>query len=388
MEAWVFDMGMCMPIPMKDMSMTMLMVSGNAFAAYVSEQGPRGRRDFAAPNMFMVDLGTSLGDRHYVNLDFMGTLEKWTFPRAGYPELLQVGEHDENGVPFVDAQHPHSSPVMGLTLSDTIALGAGKDHLRVFFAPRGPSTDGPIAFMHRPTGMVNPDAPLGHHIGQDAGHISSTVLGGALRLGSTEIQASAFHGEEPEPTKVDLPIGSPNSYSARLIQAFSPSVYAVASGSYVKDPEGHDTSTPFVVRYSGSLYSRSRLGDEWNLYNTFIYGQIRNYDQGGTLASFGEEFRFSRERQDIWGRAEALQRTAAQLAIPSADPDQGRWVTAVTLGYTHGIFRTSSTQVGLGGSVTKDFLPGEFQAAYGGNPWTGKLFIQLSGMGMWDLGNR
>ncbi|MBR7513301.1 hypothetical protein KC219_24395, partial [Mycobacterium tuberculosis] len=65
--------------------------------------------------MFMVDAGTSVGDRHYVNWEFMGTLEKWPYPGSGTPALLQIGEAQANGRPFLDAQHPHSTPIMGLT---------------------------------------------------------------------------------------------------------------------------------------------------------------------------------------------------------------------------------------------------------------------------------
>jgi len=212
MEVWDYSMGMCMPLPMKDMPMRMAMFHGNTFFTQSWAERPRGKDAFSVPNMFMLDVGTSVGDRHYLNLDFMGTVERWTFPESGYPELLQTGEEREDGTPFIDAQHPHSSPIMGLTLSDTISLGHRKDHLKFWFSPRGQSTDGPIAFMHRSTGMVNPDAPLGHHIGQDAGHITSTVFGGAIRLSDTTLEASAFHGEEPKPTKVDLPMGKPDSY--------------------------------------------------------------------------------------------------------------------------------------------------------------------------------
>jgi len=45
-----------------------------------------------------------------------------------------------------------------------------------------------------------------------------------------------------------------------------------------------------------------------------------------------------------------------------------------------------NARVGLGGSVTEDLLPSDFANAYGsGNPWTGKVFLQIGGMGMWDL---
>ncbi len=392
MMVWDVPMQMCMPLPMPGpppMKMTMAMIHGNAFGARIWEEGPRGRDAYAAPNMVMADIGTSLGDRHYLNLDFMGTAEKWTFPEAGYPLLLQIGEHNEEGVPFIDAQHPHSSPIMGLTLSDTIKLDTGdKDNLKLSFAPRGESTDGPIAFMHRPTGMANPDAPLGHHIGQDVGHISSTVLASSLRLGATIIEASAFNGTEPEPTKVDLPIGTPNSYAVRLIREFTPTVTAMASAAYVREPEHDDPSLPFVARFSASVYTENALNENWSLYNSLIFGNIRKLDHVESLSSFAEEFWIEGDRPRVFGRLEVLQRTAEQLAI--SEDNSPTWVVAATLGYSHALWKASGEngdfgELALGGSVTKDFLPAAFEGAYGGDPWTGKVFLQLKGMKMWDL---
>jgi hypothetical protein len=276
---------------------------------------------------------------------------------------------------------------MGLTLSDTIKLGVGeKDHLKVFFAPRGESTDGPIAFMHRPTGMVNPDAPLGHHIGQDVGHISSTVIGGSLKLGNTRFEASTYHGAEPEPTQVDLPIGAPDSGSFRVIEEFTPTFMAMASFAYVNAPEPNEPDISYELRYSASIYNQFHLSDAWTLNNALIYGSVTQYDHASLLNSFAEEFWFHGVHPNIWGRIEVLQRTPAELEVATA-PNQntGRWVAAVTLGYTHQLADLSGVRLGLGGSVTKDFLPDEFVASYGGSPWSGKVFLQIGGMGMWGL---
>jgi hypothetical protein len=321
-----------------------------------------------------------------LNLDFMGTAEKWTFPKSGYPELLQIGEENEDHVPFRDAQHPHSSPVMGLTISDTISLQNEKDHIKVWFAPRGQSTDGPVAFMHRPTGMQNPDAPLGHHIGQDVGHITSTVIGAQLHLSQSNLEISSFHGEEPEPTEVDLPIGSPNSFAARFTQQLNPHFYAMASAAYVKHPETHATGPDHIWRYSASAYNDFSFENGWMLHNTLIWGMVKNYDEASTLHSFGEEFWFHKGPANIWSRLELLQRTPAELAISGyGDENKGRWVTAATLGYTHTLASWEGLNLGLGGSVTKDFLPEGFRAAYGGNPWSGRVFLRLNGMKMWEL---
>lgn len=386
MEVWDIDMGMCMPFPMEGMPMRHLMIHGNGFLAKQTAQGPRGRNAITSPNMFMIDIGTTVGDRHYLNLDFMGTLERWTFPEEGYPELLQIGEADAQDRPFLDAQHPHNSPVMGLTLSDTIKIGESKDHIKVFFAPRGQATDGPIAFMHRPTGMVNPDAPLGHHLAQDVGHITSTVLGTSLRLSRTTLQVSAFNGSEPEPTKTDIPMGPMNSVGARAIYDFSDSIQAMASWAYVKEPEHDDPTLDSVRRYSASVYNRHDLMDGCTFQNALIFGQISNYDHVPVLNSLTEEFLFEKQSSKIWGRVEFVQRTPSQLQIAgTSDPLDPRWVKAATLGYTHGISQQHGVEVSLGGSVTKTFIPDEFRSAYGGEPWASKIFLQIGGMGMWQL---
>jgi hypothetical protein len=155
----------------------------------------------------MLDGGVDLAWWNRLEADVMLTADLWTTPDAGYPELLQIGEENSKGEPFIDAQHPHSSPLMGLSITDVISFSRVKRRLlRLWFAPRGESTDGPIAFMHRASAWFNPDTPLSHHIGQDVGHITSTVIGASLRIDQTVIEASTFHGLEPVPTRVEVTI--------------------------------------------------------------------------------------------------------------------------------------------------------------------------------------
>ena len=230
-----FANNMCEPTAMAEMPQSRIMVHGNFFGMETVEEGPRGRSIPSLPDMFMIDAGQSWGDSQFLNVEFMGTLEKYTFPADGTPLLLQIGENKSDGTAFIDAQHPHSSPIMGLTFSDTLSL-SGQDHVKFFVAPRGETTDGPIAFMHRTTGEVNPEAPLGHHIGQDVGHISSSVVGASWGRGSRTYEISFFNGTEPLPTAVDLPMGPLNSYALRLIQKVSDSAFGMVSAAVVKNP--------------------------------------------------------------------------------------------------------------------------------------------------------
>ena len=381
-----FDLGMwmCMPLTMEKMPMSMVMVSGNIFGGYTAGEKPRGRDALYSTNMVMLDVGTSLGNRHYLNLDLMMTSELWTVPADGYPLLLQVGEHNQAGVPFIDAQHPHSSPIMGLTFSDTIRLSDGSNALKLFFAPRGEVTDGPVAFMHRPTGMINSDAPLGHHIGQDVGHISSTVLGSSLKWGTHRVELSVFNGEEPKPSEVDLPLGTPNSASFRVVKEWNPDFLGMVSVAYLHHPEHDEPELDHRWRLSGSFYHHFSLSDEWDFHHTFIYGGITNYDNTQFLNSFLEEFWLTSGAPNFWGRIEVLQRTPAQLQVATtSNPNEGMWVAAVTLGYTHSLTQIMGATLGIGASITKNFLPASFESTYRGEPVSGKVFLHLKGMRMW-----
>ncbi|OYZ21747.1 MAG: hypothetical protein B7Y39_08570 [Bdellovibrio sp. 28-41-41] len=388
-EVWDYSTASCRSLAMAGMPMTMWMLHGNAFFVQTTQEGPRGNNRFAVPNMIMSEAGRSVGDNHYVDVNLMMTFEKWTFPKEGYPELFQIGEKNEDDKPYIDGQHPHSSPVMGITLSDTIRLGDGKDYLRLFFAPRGQATDGPIAFMHRPSGMMNPDAPLGHHIGQDVSHITSTVLGTSLGIGKIRIEASVFHGEEPKPSKVDLPMGELNSYAGRLIYEISDDFSIMASAGMVKDPEPDDPTLEKVSRYSISSYIQHHLDNGWLLHDTLIFGLMNNYDHVSALRSILYEFWLhSDQPSNYWGRVEFVERTGAELNITNiSKPQEPGYVTAITAGYTYDVMKLSDGKLGLGISATKNFSPAEFKDTYGGDPWSGKVFVQLSGMKMVDFGS-
>jgi hypothetical protein len=381
-QYWSFAMSMCSFAPSRRGRIAG-MVMGALFLADVGVSGKRSAHQLVAPNWLMFDVGVDLARWNRLELDGMLTAERWTFPDSGYPLPFQVGEENEHGMPFVDAQHPHSSPLMGLSLADVIALSSTKQRiLRIWFAPRGESTDGPIAFMHRPTGTVNPDAPLGHHIGEDVGHISSTVIGAALVLPSTTIEVSTFHGREPEPDEVDLPIGAPDSVGGRVSQAIGRHYTVAASLAYVHEPEGVPAPGP-VFRASVSGYARWDLPRGWRAHATFIWGGISNYDDVTWLDAFTGEVLFTDWDNFLWGRMEVVQRTPAELEVPSATPNQPDWVGATTLGYTRKIVSLGPIDFHVGASGTLNFMTDTFLAAYGGRPiLSGKLFVEARGMKM------
>ena len=362
-----FGMSMCLPKPRAPGRLSAMLMA-NAFVVDSGSTGPRGQRSVAVPNWFMANVGVDLAAWNRLDLDVMLTAERWTYPAGGYPELLQIGEHDAAGAPYIDAQHPHSSPAMGLQLTEVISLSSSATRLvRIWFAPRGETTDGPIAFMHRATGTLNPDAPLGHHIGQDVGHVTSTVIGASLTWDSSLLEISTFHGREPEPTAVDLPIGRPNSFAVRLVQHWDPWLSIAMSAAYVTDPES-DGTVPALQRFSASAYTRHVLPAGWWAHTTWIWGGIAHYDHAPFLNSIGVEAAFMNAANALWTRVEVLQRTPAELGIAAPLPldDSASFVGAWTLGATRLIAHAGPVDLSVGALGTLSVLPENFSSAYGG----------------------
>jgi hypothetical protein len=390
-EYYVFGMSMCQPLP-QSRGLFSGMVMGNVALTDTGVSGVRSRHSIAAPNWLMIDGGVDVFSWNRLELDAMLTAELWTFPNRGYALPLQIGEENAQGKPYIDSQHPHSSPLMGLTLTDVISLSTSKVRvLRLWFAPRGESTDGPIAFMHRPTGTVNPDAPLGHHIGQDVGHVTSTVIGASFsystRLGMGAVEASTFVGREPSPTEIDLPVSSPDSFGFRVWQQFHRHLLIAASIAYVHDPEGD--GTPYTLRLSASAYTQHNLHHGWRSHAAFIWGGVSNYDHTSFLTSLTFESVFSDESNTPFARLEVLQRTPAELAVSSTAPDEPHFVGSLTLGYVRRIVSLWGFDFSVGASGSIDFLPSEFQTAYGGPVIvTGKIFLDARFIKAWSVGGR
>ena len=112
---------------------------------------------------------------------------------------------------------------------------------------------------------------------------------------------------------------------------------------------------------------------------------MNNYDHAPALNSFAQELLFEKNEKHFWSRLEVLQRTPAELAIAASDPNRGRWVTVVTAGYTHTIHSWTTTDLSLGTSLSKAFLPEAFRTSYSGDPWSFRVFAQVNTMNMWEL---
>ncbi len=163
----------------------------------------------------------------------MFSLDPITAGGEGYPLLFQTGESYKNQ-PLVDRQHPHDL-FSELSVSYSQALSSKSDVFAYVGYPGEPAL-GPAAYIHRPSGFFNPDAPLTHHW-VDATHITFGVATLGVRYGNVKIEGYSFTGREPDENRYDFDKPLFDSWSGRLSYNLTASWALQASHGFIKQPE-------------------------------------------------------------------------------------------------------------------------------------------------------
>src|SRR5204863_6284375 len=104
--------------------------------------------------------------------------------------------------------------IMELAVLYDLKLGE-KSLLSFYFAPTGDPAIGPAAYAHRASASENPVGTLGHHQ-EDSTHIADDVVTVGFTHGIARVEASGFHGREPDEFRWDIDQGKIDSWSTRL----------------------------------------------------------------------------------------------------------------------------------------------------------------------------
>ena len=188
-----------------------LMFHGEAFLSDTQQSGPRGYDKLFSTNWWMPMAQRNFGNGT-LTLRTMLSFEPATISQRVYPELFQQGE-TAFVRPIVDGQHPHDF-FMELAASYDYKL-AEHTLLSVYAAPMGDPAMGPPAYPHRASASEDPIAPLGHHL-QDSTHIAADVVTLGIAYRNFRVEASGFHGREPDEFRWNINSGKIDSWSARV----------------------------------------------------------------------------------------------------------------------------------------------------------------------------
>lgn len=355
-----------------------LMWMGQAFVVDTHQSGLRGGDKLYSDNWGMLGAIHKLGHGSMM-FRSMVSLEPATVTNRRYPLLFQTGE-TAYGIPIVDGQHPHDF-IMELSAQYAHPIGENGTW-NVYYAPVGDPALGPVAYPHRASAMELPQASLGHHW-QDSSHIANNVLTGGVSYGKLRVEASGFHGCEPDEARWNIDWGVMNSWSARASLFPAKNWAAQVSTGRLQDPESAHPGS--IVRTTASIeYTRPAPGN--NFWATsLIWGQNYKLDEHGrTNAVLAETVIPFRRRNFATGRFEWSQRDELfeynhELGerVTRATGQHAFTVSAFTGGYTRDVGVARNIQTGLGANVTSYAIDSVLKPFYGDHPWSVNVFVRF-----------
>jgi hypothetical protein len=350
-----------------DMPGWMTHVMGVARLSWNRQGGSSGETRIESSNWNMVMAQRQLGPG-LATFMMMNSLEPATLHAPGSPELFQTGEA-YHGRPLVDVQHPHDF-FMNLSATYRIRLG-GEAAVWLQLAPVGEPALGPTAFMHRASSGENPAAPIGHHW-QDSTHITNDVitLGGGWRFATLE--ASVFHGREPDEKRWNIDRGALDSVSGRIKLDLSRGFSGQVSYAFLKDVEPLEPGSQH--RLTASLHYGA-AGDG-PLALSLIWGR----DIAGHGPSDGVllEGAWQVTRVDqLYARAEWVEKDATLLQTKISSGEKLARIDAYTVGYMRDFDVLAGLKTGVGLDVTLYAFPASLKAAYGDTPVSLHGFLRL-----------
>lgn len=354
----------------------MYMLHGNVALRYtnqdVTKKGSRGGDQFDAPNWFMFMGQRKVGKKGLFHFSSMLSLDRFTEGGAGYPLLFQTGE-SWKGQPLVDQQHPHDL-FPELSVAYTYSFSTKSD-LTFYLGYPGEPALGSVAFMHRPSALANPDAPISHHW-NDGTHITFGVATVGFRYDKFKIEASSFTGREPDENRFDFDKPRFDSYSGRL--SFNPTrnwAFQV-SHARIKSPESlHDNED--VNRTIASAIYALPLGEEQNINATALWGLNKTKGHDGEHAALLEAA-YRKKKLSVYSRYEYVQKSPEELNL--SDNIYGHdtfGVNALTLGINYDILNFSKFRTALGGQVSFYKTATSLDNLYGKNPVGAQVFIRI-----------
>jgi hypothetical protein len=355
----------------------------NAFIVNTQQSGPRGHDKTYSTNWLMPMVSRDFG-RQTITFRTMLSLEPATVTLRRYPELFQTGE-TAFGLPIVDAQHPHD---LFMEIAGRYDFRVGEQtSLYVYGGPRGEPALGPTPYPHRASASEDPVAVLGHHQ-QDSTHISNNVFTVGVVRGPVQLEASTFHGREPDENRWNIDGGKPDSFSSRLTMAFGPTLVAQFSIGRINNREALEPDLD-TLRMTASVQHSLRFSSG-HISSSLIWGRNKDMNGHGSRifnAYTAESTVNFLNRNWVWMRIENVDRDRTLLigekpaALEIEEDPIGR-VQAYTFGYERDLpIGAPYLNVGLGAQATVYGLTPQLKSVYGAHPAGFSVFLRLRPVG-------
>jgi hypothetical protein len=354
----------------------LLMFHGVAFLADIQQTGPRGKEKLFAPNWIMPMAQRKLGNGS-LTLRAMLSFEPASVSQRRYPILFQQGE-TAFGKPIVDGQHPHDFFMEVAAMYDYRV--SEKTLLSFYFAPMGDPSLGPIAYPHRASAAEKPDAVLGHHL-EDSTHIVDDVLTVGITHRAVRLEASGFHGREPDEFRWDLDSGKIDSWASRITVNPAQNWSLQYSIGQLHSPEALAPNEDLRRMTASVMYNRRIHNGNWA--STLLWGRNQSLEDGnvgnGYLAESTLQFM---NKNFAWTRVENVDRSNELLLGNDPFPlgfheHYFTRVQAYTMGYDREIGQIPHLATAIGAQVTWYGVPPVLKSQYGEHPVGLTFFVRM-----------
>lgn len=355
----------------------MYMLHGNIAPRFTSQdftnKGSRGGNDFDAPNWFMAMGQRQIGQKGLFHFNVMLSADRFTEGGNGYPLLFQTGESWKN-VPLVDRQHPHDL-FSELAASYSYSFNKKTD-LSFYIGYPGEPALGSTAFMHRPSALSNPDAPIGHHW-NDGTHITFGVATLGLRLDKFKIEGSSFTGREPDENRLDFDKPKFDSWSGRLSYNPTKNWALEVSHGFIKSPEMLMPAENVNRTIASAIYSKPFTGEQF-LNVTVLWGLNKYKDQAGQNTALLEAS-YRLRKLELYTRYEFVQKSREELNLDENLYGENTLypVNALTFGLNYDLFQIGKFRVAAGGQLSAYHADNRLDNLYGKNPYGGEVFLRI-----------
>jgi hypothetical protein len=355
----------------------MFMLHYNQFLRYNSQdftgKGSRGGSEIDAPDWFMFMGQRQVGRKGLFHFSTMLSLDAPLGGNIGYPLLFQSGEAYQ-GSSIVDRQHPHDL-ISELSLCYSQALSPKSD-VFIYIGYPGEPALGPVAFMHRPSALANPDAPITHHW-VDATHVTFGVATIGFRYGRFKLEGSSFTGREPDENRYNFDLPRFDSWSGRL--SFNPTEnWALqASQGFIHSPEllhpGEDINRSVV----SAIYSKSlSSGNILNATALWSVNKVRDHKGENAVLLEGE---WRKNKLAVYSRYEWVQKGIEELSLNEDvfGHDAVFPVNLITAGLSYDLLLLAGSRLAAGGQVTFYHADKRLNSLYGKNPMAFEVYLRL-----------
>jgi hypothetical protein len=264
--------------------------------------------------------------------------------------------------------------IMELSTSYSYRL-TERDSVFAYAGLPGEPAFGPPAFMHRMSILDSPETPISHHW-LDSTHITFGVLTAGYVRDSLKIEASRFHGREPDQFRYDFDIGPLDSTAVRLSWNPAGELSFQVSWADVTSPEQLTPDEDQRKWSASGIYTRP-LGNGGWWSTTAAWGRRSTEHDRWLDAYVLETAVHPGEAWTIFGRVERVDNNEL---LATGDEHHGPTYTTskASIGALRDFNVAEHVRIGVGALYAVDFVPDALASEYGSHtPGGAMAFVRL-----------